>query len=45
MIILSTLAIAIIAVYAGNILLTAKRNTEMRPIKIRSDDNRTKRRR
>ncbi|WP_201349707.1 hypothetical protein [Neptunomonas japonica] len=40
MIILTTLAVAIVAVYAGKILLASKQNNEMRPIKIKSDYNR-----
>ncbi|WP_156905212.1 hypothetical protein [Neptunomonas japonica] len=40
MIILTTLAVAIVAVYVGKILLASNQNNEMRPIKIRPDDNR-----
>ena len=41
MTILTTLAVAIIAVYVGKVLLASTQNKEMRPIKIRTDDQRT----
>jgi hypothetical protein len=41
MTILTTLAVAIIAVYVGKLLLASTQNKEMRPIKIRTDDRRT----
>lgn len=41
MIILTTLAVAVIAVYVGKVLLTSNQHQEMRPIRIKSDNNRS----